>query len=97
MTTNREPDRFDRLPRRTQGLLLALLMFAFSAVAFFMGLQDLHPGKAVLVTAGGIDYSDDFFWSAAAFVLGACLLAVALGWKIPKRWLRDSTAEIDRK
>jgi hypothetical protein len=76
---------------------MALLMFAFSAGAFFMGLQDLHPGKPVLVTAGGIDYSDDFFWSAGAFVLGACLLAVALGWKIPKRWLRDSTAEIDKK
>ncbi len=97
MTTKREPDRFDRLPGRTRGLLLAFLMFAFSAGAFFMGLHDLHPGKPALVTAGGIDFSDDFFWSAAAFVLGACLLAVALGWKIPKRWLRDEATETDKK
>jgi hypothetical protein len=85
-TPDREPDRFDRLPHRTRGLLLALLMFAFSAAGFWFGLQDLHPGKPVLVTAGGISYPEDFLLSAGAFVLGVVLLAVALGWKIPQAW-----------
>jgi hypothetical protein len=85
-TPNREPNRFDRLPRRAQALLMALLMFAFSAGAFFFGLQDLHPGKPVLVTVGSIDSPEDFLFSAGAFLLGACLLAVALGWKIPQGW-----------
>jgi hypothetical protein len=61
-------------------------MFAFSAGGIFFGLQDLHPGKPALVTAGNVSYPDDFFVSAGAFVLGALLLAVALGWKIPMAW-----------
>jgi hypothetical protein len=85
-TPNLEPGRFDRLPRRTQILLMALLMFACSVGGFFMGLQDLHPGKPVLVTAGGISYPEDFLFSAGAFVLGALLLAAGLGWKIPLGW-----------
>jgi hypothetical protein len=85
-TPDRKPDRFDRLPRRAQALLMALLMFACSAGGLFFGLQDLHPGKPVLVTAGSVSYPEDFLFSAGAFVLGAGLLAVALGWKIPLAW-----------
>lgn len=69
-----------------RALLIALLMFACSAAGIFFGLQDLHPGKPVLVTAGGVSYPDDFLVSAGTFVLGALLLAVALGWKIPMGW-----------
>ncbi len=72
---------FSRLSRRTQALLLALLMLAFSAGTFLVGLHGLHSGERLVVMAGKSDWSDDFFWSAVSFVLGACLLAVALGWK----------------
>jgi hypothetical protein len=64
-----------------QALLLALLMLACSAGTFLLGLHGLRSGEAVTVMAGKSDWSDSFFWSAGTFVLGACLLAVAIGWK----------------
>jgi hypothetical protein len=47
-------------------------------------LHGLHSGETMVAMAGRSDWSDDFFWSAGTFVLGAALLAVALGWK-PER------------
>lgn len=79
--SNSKPGWFSRLPRKTQALLLALLMFAISAGAFLLGIHELHSGMKVTVTAGTSDWSDDFFWSAFTFLLGAALLAVAVGWK----------------
>jgi hypothetical protein len=75
---------FSRQSRRTQALLLALLMLVVSAGTFLLGLHGLHRGETMVAMAGRSDWSDDFFWSAGTFVLGAALLAVALGWK-PER------------
>jgi hypothetical protein len=72
---------FSRLSRRRQALLLALLMFAVSAVCFLLGMHDLHAGGPMVSMAGRSDWTDGLLLSAAGFVLGLCLLAVALGWK----------------
>jgi hypothetical protein len=80
-TPNLNPGWFSSLSRRTQALLLSLLMLACSAGTFLMGMHGLHSGEKLVTMAGKSDWSDDFFWSAGTFVLGACLLAVALGWK----------------
>jgi hypothetical protein len=58
---------FSRLPRRKQALLLALLMLAFSAGTFLLGLHGVHSGETVTVMAGKSDWSDSFFWSAVTF------------------------------
>ena len=70
-----------RLSGKRKGLLLALLMLAVSAVTFLLGLHRLRSGEPVTSMAGRTDWSDEFFFSAVTFVLGAALLAVALGWK----------------
>jgi hypothetical protein len=72
---------FSRLSRRTQALLLALLMLAVSAVLFLLGMDDLHAGEPLTSMAGRNDWTDGLLLSAGAFVVGVCLLAVALGWK----------------
>jgi hypothetical protein len=68
-----------------QALLPTLLIFAFSAGAFLLGMHNVHTGAPVTLMAGKSDAFDCFLWSAVAFVLGADLLAVAMGWiKSPK-------------
>ena len=74
------PDRFDRLPRRTRALLLALLMFAASAVTFLLSLHEYRAGEPLVNMAGKSDYADGFLISAGAFLLGIALLAASFGW-----------------
>jgi divalent metal cation (Fe/Co/Zn/Cd) transporter len=78
--TPKKEDWFDRLPRRTRALLLALLMFAASAVTFFLGLHGLRAGERITSMAGRSDWSDMFLCSAFTFILAAALVAVAFGW-----------------
>ncbi len=75
-----KPGWFDRMSRRTQALLLALLMFAFSAVAFGLSVHDLHTGNMAVSMSGRPDPVVGFLLAGGAFVLGAALLAVAVGW-----------------
>jgi hypothetical protein len=78
------PGWFSQLSRRTQALLLALLMFAFSAGTFFLGIHDMRAGKPLVNMAGKSDWADSLFLSAVAFGIGALLVAAALGWIKPK-------------
>ncbi len=71
---------FDRLTRRMQALLLALLMFAFSAVALVFSVHDVHTGNMAVSMSGRPDPVVGFLLAGGAFALGAALLAVALGW-----------------
>jgi hypothetical protein len=84
-TTPTKKDWFDRLPLKTRGLLLALLMFAVSAVMLYFGIHDMLAVKPISSLGGGADWGEALFFSAGSFVLGALLLAVAMGWlRLPK-------------
>ncbi len=80
-----QKDWFDRLPLKTRGLLLALLMFAVSAIMLYFGIHDMLAPKPISNLGGGADWGEALFFSAGSFVLGALLLAVAMGWiRFPK-------------
>ena len=79
---------FSRLSRRGQALLMALLAWAVSAVLFLLGVHGWLAREPIVNMAGKSDWTDDLFWSAFTFVLGACLLAVSMGWKPEDFWNR---------
>ena len=78
--TPKEQNWFNRMSLRTQALLLGLLFFVVSAGTFLLGIYEWHSDHSVANMVGRSDWTDDFFWSAATFVLAAALVAVGMGW-----------------
>jgi membrane associated rhomboid family serine protease len=75
-----EKDWFDRLPKKTQIVLLMLLMLAVAAICFLMGVHALHPGVHADFGSHHDDPVEDFFWCAFCLAITGLLFGAYMGW-----------------
>jgi hypothetical protein len=70
----------EKLPRKTQILVLMLIILAAAIIQFFMGLHSVHTGQDIVLGNQRISAVESFFWCAACLALFGGLFAVFMGW-----------------
>jgi membrane associated rhomboid family serine protease len=70
----------EKLPRKTQILVLMLIILAAAAIQFFMGLHSVHTGQDIVLGNQRISAVESFFWCAACLAIFGGLFAVFMGW-----------------
>jgi hypothetical protein len=70
----------EKLPRKTQILVLILIMLVAAAIQFFMGLHSVRTGQDIVLGNKRISAVESFFWCAACLAIVGGLFAVFMGW-----------------
>ena len=70
----------DKLPRKTQILVLMLILLAAAVIQFGMGLHFRDRGQDIVLGNKRISAVESFFWCAACLALLGGLFAVFMGW-----------------
>jgi ABC-type sulfate transport system permease component len=70
----------EKLPKKTQILVLMLIILAAAAIQFFMGLHSVHTGQDIVLGNQRISAVESFFWCAACLAIIGGVFAVFMGW-----------------
>ncbi len=70
----------EKLPKKTQILVLMMIMLAAGVIQLLMGLHSVHTGRDIVLGNKRISAVESFFWCAACLAIVGGLFAVFMGW-----------------